>query len=114
MEVDGFYGTHCIALRTPEGDHFREDIGRHNAMDKAIGRAALDGVDFSRCAVAATGRISLEMLLKATVVGISFIVSKKYPSDLSTEIARRLGICIVGHAASAPVIFSGKEKILKS
>jgi len=113
-EVDGFYGTHCIALKAPGGVHFREDIGRHNAMDKAIGRAGLDGVDFSRCAVAATGRISLEMLLKAAGVGISFVITKKYPSDLSVQIARRLGICIVGNAASVPEVYVGEEKILES
>ncbi len=112
--VKGHYGTHCIGLITPGGDIFREDVGRHNAMDKVIGRAMMDGVDFAQCVVAATGRISLEMLVKAASVGIPIIVSKKYPSDLSVSIAERLGIVIVGHALSdAPHVFGFSAKLTK-
>jgi FdhD protein len=115
VEVDGYYGTHGLMLRAPGETWTRQDIGRHNAMDKVIGRAALAGADLSRCAVAATGRISLEMLLKAATVGIPFISSKKYPSDLRQELAERLGICIVGNALSdTPVIYSAKQKICAS
>lgn len=106
-QVDGYYGTHCIALKTPRQTYFREDIGRHNAMDKVIGRAALSDVDFSECVIAATGRISLEMLLKAACVGIPIIISKKYPSDLSIEIANRLSITIIGNATTpAPIQYA--------
>lgn len=112
LRVDTFYGTHCLALQTKGRTYFREDIGRHNAMDKIIGRGAMDGIDFSRCTIAATGRISLEMLLKAATVRVPFIVSKKYPSDLSETIANRLRICIIGKALSeAPVVYSAAERI---
>ncbi len=112
LQVETYYGTHCLALQTPSVTHFREDIGRHNALDKIIGRGALDGMDFSACAAAATGRISFEMLLKAASAGIPFIVSKKYPSDLSVEVANRLGICIVGNAlAASPVIYSAQDRL---
>lgn len=112
--VEVYYGTHCLALKTPETIHFREDIGRHNAMDKIIGRGMMDGVDFSRCIAAATGRVSLEMLIKAATAGIPFIVSKKYPSDLSCEIAEGLGITLIGRALSgSPVIYSAPEKVWK-
>lgn len=101
MGIEEYYGTHCLALRDPGGEVcFREDIGRHNAMDKVTGWGAARGVDFGACAVAATGRISLEMLTKAAAMGIPCVVSKKYPSDLSAETARRLGITIIGKALS--------------
>lgn len=109
-EVEVYYGTHCIALKASDALHFREDIGRHNAMDKVIGRGARDGVDFSHAAVAVTGRISLEMLLKAASVGIPYIITKKYPSDLAVQIAEETGFCIIGSALSGePVVHSSQK-----
>lgn len=114
LRVGDYYGTHCLGLRAADHTYFREDVGRHNAMDKVIGRAAMDGVDFSRCIIAATGRISLEMLLKAATMGVPMIVSKKYPSDLSQQIAENLHICIVGNLLSKePVVYSAQERIDK-
>lgn len=100
VHADSSFGTHCVLLRAADAVLLREDIGRHNAMDKAIGAGATRGVDFSRAAIAATGRISLEMLIKAASVGIPLIVSKKYPSNLSLEVAEKLGIRIIGKAVS--------------
>jgi len=106
LSQETFYGTHALALQTPTETIIREDIGRHNAMDKIIGFGALRGVDFSRCVIAATGRISLEMLLKAATVGVPVLLSKKYPSDLSAKIAGRIGMRIVGHAnAPDPILY---------
>ncbi len=104
---EAYFGTHRIALMTPRGCIFREDVGRHNAMDKVIGRGLMDGVDFSRCVVAATGRISAEMLIKAAMAGIPTVLTKKYPSDLAVSLARRLRIRIVGHATtSTPFVYN--------
>lgn len=115
LQVGDYYGTHCLGLMMDEQKIFREDIGRHNAMDKVIGRAAMDGLNFSRCIIAATGRISLEMLLKAATAGVQFIVSKKYPSDLSQELAEKLNICIVGNALfQDPIVYSKQDKINKN
>lgn len=74
----------------------REDIGRHNAMDKLIGQAWLDRLDMSELALFTTGRISHEMALKACQAGVSMIVSHKSVTDAAIEIADSLGITLVG------------------
>lgn len=75
-----------------------EDIGRHNALDKAIGYALIHNrdFDFSRTFVACTGRISSDMALKCSVAGIPIIVSRGATTSLAISIAERTGLCIVG------------------
>jgi FdhD protein len=75
-----------------------EDIGRHNALDKAIGYALLQrqNLSFSRSFVACTGRVSSDMALKCSVAGIPIIVSRGATTSLAISIAERTGLCIVG------------------
>ena len=74
----------------------REDIGRHNAMDKLIGQAWLDCLPIKEMALFTTGRISYEMALKASQSGVSVIVSHKSVTDSAIEIAEELGVTLVG------------------
>lgn len=104
---ESFYGTHRIALHGPLGEIVKEDIGRHNAVDKVIGGAARLGWDYSRCVMGATGRISLEILIKAATVGIPVIFTKKYPSDLAGLHAKRFSIAIAGKIQSADPELAG-------
>jgi len=75
-----------------------EDIGRHNALDKAIGYALIHNrdFDFGQTFVACTGRISSDMALKCSVAGIPIIVSRGATTSLAISIAERTGLCIVG------------------
>jgi FdhD protein len=73
-----------------------EDIGRHNALDKAIGFGLERDVDFGKFFVLSTGRISSEMALKCCVAGIPLIASRGATTSLAVEIAERTGLAIVG------------------
>ncbi len=75
-----------------------EDIGRHNTLDKLAGRCLMDDIDPARKVILTTGRISSEMLQKAARMGASILISRTSPSSLSIELARRLGVTVIGYA----------------
>lgn len=92
-------GLHAAGLVDASGEAYcvREDIGRHNAVDKVIGKAVLDGkVPISNHALVVSGRLSFEIIKKAAMAGIAFIAAVGAPSSLSVETAEDLGITIVG------------------
>jgi FdhD protein len=93
-------GTHAAALASPDGDTFlvAEDVGRHNAMDKVIGRAFLEGWPHDRFLAVLSGRISFEMALKAARAGIPILAAVSAPTTMALELARELGITLVGLA----------------
>lgn len=75
---------------------FEEDIGRHNALDKIIGRALLDRIDLEDKMVLTSGRVSSEILIKIAKRGISTIVSMSAPTNLAIELAKELSINLLG------------------
>ena len=77
---------------------FEEDIGRHNALDKILGKAFMDNIDLQDKVVLVSGRISSEMLIKVAKRGVPVIISRAAPTSLSIELARELNIMIVGFA----------------
>jgi FdhD protein len=93
-------GTHGVALATPDGDFFllAEDVGRHNAMDKVIGRALLHGRDLSRMVALLSGRISFEMALKCIRAGIPILAAVSAPTTMALTLAGELGLTTVGFA----------------
>lgn len=74
-------GTHAAALFTSDGElqALMEDVGRHNAVDKAIGAGVLRGLDFGRCFLFSTGRLSADMVIKCARAGIPLVASKSAP-----------------------------------
>lgn len=77
-----------------------EDIGRHNAVDKAIGGALLAGRRIEGLGLLVTGRISAELAFKAARAGVTWVATPSVPSTLAVEIARRSGMVLVGRAVS--------------
>ncbi len=93
-------GTHGVALASPDGSRFllAEDVGRHNAMDKVIGRALFQKRDLSRMVALLSGRISFEMALKAIRAGIPVLAAVSAPTSMALNLAQELGLTLVGFA----------------
>ncbi len=72
----------------------REDIGRHNAVDKAVGYALIAGIDRTDCYLFITGRMPADMVLKAARAGIPLLASKTYPTDEGIALAKRAGVTL--------------------
>ena len=93
-------GTHAAALADRSGTivAFAEDIGRHNAIDKVVGKLLMDGRSFDGLFVVVTGRISSEMVGKIAKTPVPVVVTKSVPTSLALEYAARLSLCVVGRA----------------
>lgn len=94
-------GIHAAALTDGERLLFHaEDIGRHNAVDKAIGGAVLAREAIAGRGLLVTGRISAELAFKGTRAGLAWLATPSVPSTLALTIARRSGMVLVGRAVS--------------
>jgi FdhD protein len=92
-------GLHAAALFTPRGELIviREDVGRHNALDKVVGSQLQAGaLPLHDRILMVSGRVSFEIVQKAAVVGVPIICAVSAPSDLAVETAERLGVTLVG------------------
>ncbi len=75
-----------------------EDIGRHNAIDKAIGKCMMQGLDTTKSVLFVSGRLSSEMVTKAVMHAIPMIVSRTAPTYLGVQTAQKHGITMIGFA----------------
>ena len=93
----------------------REDVGRHNAMDKVIGRAVLDGTALSEHLLCVSGRLSFELVQKAAVAGVPILVGVGAPTSLAIELAADRGMTLAGFARETTVrVYSGAERVMGS
>jgi FdhD protein len=92
-------GLHAAGLFTPDGqlaDH-AEDVGRHNAVDKVVGRMLLrDALPLSRHLLCVSGRTSFEIVQKAVLAGVPIVAAVSAPSSLAIELAHESGITLIG------------------
>lgn len=108
-------GIHIVGLFGPEGRIcVMEDIGRHNALDKAIGYGLKHGVDFSRTIVASSGRLSSEMIRKCLIANIPIIASRGATTTLAVKLGEQSGLTILGFVRGQKMnIYTGAERIRK-
>lgn len=108
-------GSHAAGLFDPGGEivEVAEDIGRHAAFDKAVGRALRQGLDLARLGAWISGRASLEMVAKAARARIALLLAVGAPSDAAIELARRLGLTLGAFARGADLtLFSAPERVV--
>lgn len=108
------HGVHNTALATPEEIMlFRDDIGRHNAVDMIVGYSFLHGISLKDKLLITTGRLTSEVLIKAAKVGIPVLISRNTATSLAIELANSLNITLVGFARAGKfTVYSGAERIV--
>jgi FdhD protein len=91
----------------------REDVGRHNAIDKVLGRAWLDNISTEGTVLVATGRISYEMAVKAAKARVAIAASRSAVTDLAADLADGLGIALVGYVRGGKLtVYTHPERVL--